>query len=203
MSVVAPTVDSLAHPGVPTDPIFRLTVGQYHEMLRAGILEERAPVELLDGWLVQKMTINPSHSATTESTVEAIRAVLPAEWSVRTQQPVTLAASEPEPDLAVVRGHPRTYRQRHPHPQDVTLIVEIADATLDRDQTTKKRLYAEAGIPTYWIVNLPERRLEVFWEPAGAESEYRHHRVYQVPSDVPMVIDGREVGRIPVESLLP
>ncbi len=87
----------------------------------------------------------------------------------------------------------------------MALAVEVADETLRRDRTTKKRIYARAGIPVYWIVNLPERRIEVYTDPTGPgeHPDYRRHEDYAAPAEVPVLIDGRQVGRVPVAALLP
>ena len=190
---------------VPTEPIWQLTVGQYHEMVRAGILGEDDPVELLEGWLVTKMMKNPPYCAATELARNALEQALPQGVHVRTQEPVTLATSEPEPDLAVVRGGLRDYLDRHPGASDVILVVEVADASLERDRTLKKRVYAEAGLPAFWIVNLLERRLEVHGDPSGpsAAAGYRTHQVFGPEDHVPLVIDGEELARIVVADLLP
>jgi Uma2 family endonuclease len=117
---------------------------------------------------------------------------------------VTLATSEPEPDAAVVRGGLRDYPDRHPGASDVILVVEVADASLERDQTLKKRIYAKAGIPVYWIVNLLERRLEVHRDPSGPSESpgYRTHEDLGPEDHVRLVIDGKEVARIAVADLL-
>ncbi len=184
---------------IPTDFVCRLSVEQYHEMARAGILGEDAPVELLDGWVVPKMIKNPPHSAITELVRWALEQSLPTGWFTRCQEPITLAASEPEPDVAVVRGQRRDYLDRHPGPQETALVVEVADVSLRRDGTTKKRLYAEAGIAVYWIVNLLNRRIEVYSNPSGpAESpDYRTRRDYASTDVVPLTIEGRQEGEIP------
>ena len=190
---------------VPTDLIWRLSVSQYHDMIRTGILTEDDPVELLEGWLVTKMPKNPRHSLTTQLTREALARLLPASWYVDAQEPITLEDSEPEPDVVVVRGDRRQYLDRHPGPQDVTLVVEVADTTLQRDRTLKKRLYAAARIPVYWIVNLPENRFEVYTDPTGPadQSDYRQRQDYGPSDEVPLVIEGREVSRLAVQELLP
>jgi Uma2 family endonuclease len=97
-------------------------------MGRAGILTSDDRVELLEGLLVTQMNKTPAHTLATALLREELAALLPAGWYVRSQDPITLAASEPEPDLAVVRGTPRDYRDRHPGPGDVAVVVEIADA---------------------------------------------------------------------------
>jgi len=191
---------------VPNDLVWRLSVDQYHEMIRAGILTDGDPVELLDGWLVPTMVKNPPHSIATESTRRVLERVLSEGWHVRSQEPVTLAASEPEPDVMIVRGTLRDYRDRHPGPQDVALVVEVADASLERDRTTKKRLYAEAAIPVYWIVNLLDNRLEVYDDPTGPseQPDYRRRRDLGPADQVSLVVEKKLVAALlPVREMLP
>src|SRR5262245_50076512 len=123
-----------ARKDIPDVPIYRLTVAQYHAMARAGILEERAPVELLEGWLVPKMTQHPPHVVASGLIQDALARLLPADWHVRAGNPVTTVDSEPEPDLTVIRGSRRDYLDRHPGPQDAALVIEVADASLRQDQ---------------------------------------------------------------------
>jgi len=125
-----PPAECFAVPGVS---IWRLSVAQYHEMIRAGILAEDDPVELLDGCLVQKIIKNPPHCLATGLVRDALEKALPEGWHVKSQDPITLAASEPEPDVTVVRGSRRDYADRHPGPADVALVVEVADTGLQRD----------------------------------------------------------------------
>jgi Uma2 family endonuclease len=207
MSVITPPVSStpVPVPVVPTDLLWRLSVDQYHQMIQADILTEDDPVELLEGWLIQKMPKKPPHSAVTQLTREAIARVLPAGWYADAQEPITTVDSEPEPDVSVVRGERRQYFDRHPGPQDLALVVEVADSSLPRDRTFKKRVYARAGIPVYWIVNLPDGLVEVYTEPSGAaeQPDYRQRQDYGPADEVPVWIDGREVGRLSVRDLLP
>lgn len=190
---------------VPTEAIWRLSVDQYHEMVRAGILTDDDPVELLDGWLVPKMPKNRPHSVATRLVRTALERIVPHGWYVDSQEPITLSASEPEPDGIVVRGDPRQYGESQPGPADVALVVEVADATLHRDRTLKKALYAQAGIPAYWIVNLVDRIVEVYTEPSGDDRrpDYRLQRNYEAADQVPLALDGAEVGRVAVSALLP
>jgi Uma2 family endonuclease len=190
---------------VPTEPIYRLSVAQYHAMARAGILTEDDPVELLEGWLVQKMTKNPPHNVATGLVGDALEARIPLGWHVAIQGSVTTSDSEPEPDIAVIRGTRRDYLDHHPGPKDVALIAEVADTSLRRDRSTKKRLYARAGYPIYWIVNLAERQIEVYTEPATAAKrpDYRQRRDYGPDDAAPVVLDGAEVGTLMVRDLLP
>jgi Uma2 family endonuclease len=190
---------------IPDVPIYRLTVAQYHAMARAGILDEDAPVELLEGWLVQKMTKHRPHSRCTHLTRRAFESLLPPGWYVDSQEPITLATSEPEPDVVVIRGDNSDYIDRQPGPQDVVLVIEVAERSLRTDQGRKKRVYACAGIPVYWIVNLKARQIEVYTEPEGSgkRSGYRHCHNYGVEDAIPVVLDGVEVGTLRIAELLP
>ncbi len=190
---------------VPNDFIWRLSVAQYHAMIRCGILTADDPVELLEGWLVTKMPKNPAHRVATRSTLKALERIVPAGWYVDAQEPITLETSEPEPDVMVVRGETRQYHDRHPGPADLALAVEVADTTLQRDRGSKKRAYARARIPAYWIINLVENQLEVYADPSGPaeEPDYRQRQDYGPTDTVPVWIEGREIGRLPVRELLP
>ena len=107
--------------------------------------------------------------------------------------------------MAVVRGQLRDYLQRHPGPQEVALVVEVADASLQRDQTTKKRLYAQAGIPAYWIVDLLHSHIEVYSGPSGPAEQpgYDQRRDFGPSDAVPVLTEGRQVGEVKVEAVLP
>ncbi|MBE9129771.1 MULTISPECIES: Uma2 family endonuclease [unclassified Coleofasciculus] len=192
-------------PTVPTEPVWRFSVAQYHQMIRSGILTEDDPVELLEGWIIYKMPKNPPHRAATKLTRNALEDIVPLGWYVDAQEPITLDNSEPEPDVVIVRGNTRDYLDRHPGSQDIALVVEIADSTLERDRTFKKRIYARAGIQVYWIINLPEQQLEVYTEPIELASEptYQQCQNYSLSDEVAVVIEGREVSRLNVRDLLP
>jgi Uma2 family endonuclease len=156
-------VESVA--AIPNDLIWRLSIEQYHAIIQAGILTDDDSVELLEGWLVFKMPKNPPHQATTRLVRTALENILPAGWYVDSQELITLSNSEPEPDIVVVRGDTRQYLDRHPGAEDIALIIEVSDTTLQRDRTVKKRIYARAGISIYWIVNLVEEQVEVYSQP--------------------------------------
>jgi Uma2 family endonuclease len=190
---------------IPAVPVWRLSVEQYHAMLRAGILTSDDPVELLEGWLISKMPKTPPHRATTRLIRQALEQVIPPGWYIDSQEPISTADSEPEPDVVIVRGDTRQYLDRHPGPQDVALVVEVADTTLQRDREFKKRLYARAGIPVYWLVNLPERRCEVYCEPTGPveTADYRQRRDYALQDKMPLILEGGEVAWLQVRELLP
>lgn len=206
MSVTAETIGlTVADSIVLPVPVGRLSVDRYHEMIRQGILTANDRMELLDGILVRKMTTNPPNGTATQLIREVFHDVLPGEWHFQSQRPLTLATSEPEPEGMVVRGKLRDYRDRHPSPNDVALVVEVADSTLLSDRTFKKALYAQAGIAAYWIVNLIDRRVEVYQEPTGEAERptYATRRDHGPLDEIPVLIEGREVGRISVADLLP
>jgi Uma2 family endonuclease len=180
-------------------------VAQYQAMAKHGILTSEDRVELIQGYLVAKMTKNPPHAISTALVRDALQHLLPSGWHSRTQDPITLTDSEPEPDTAVIRGQLRDYRSRHPGPGDVALVVEVADSTIAYDRNVKKPVYAAASIPTYWIVNLEDNHLEVYTDPGGpgTQPDYASYQILQPTDPVAVVLDGHEVGRILVRDLLP
>jgi Uma2 family endonuclease len=189
----------------PPLPVCRLTVAQYEEMIRAGIITEDDPVELLDGWMVPRMTKNPPHFVVSEVVRNALARILPGGWCVVSQEPVRLTTSVPEPDVMVVRGDVRSYLEHLPRAEDVGLVIEVADASLSRDQIVKKAIYAQAGIPCYWLVNLIDGRIEEYTDPSGQgeNADYRQRRDYSADGEIALVLDGRQVAGIPVRELLP
>ena len=190
---------------IPSVPIWRLSVAQYHEMIRTGILTADDQVELLEGWLVYKMPKNPPHRIVTKLTRNAFEAIVPAGYYVDSQEPITLTDGEPEPDVAIIRGATRDYQNRHPGAAEVVLTVEVADTTLECDQGVKKRSYARAGIPVYWIINVKEDKCEVYTEPTidELEADYQQRRDCTVSDEIPVMIEGQLVGSISLRDLLP
>lgn len=184
---------------------FKLTVDQYHEMIRNNTLTEDDAVELLDGYLVNKMPQNTRHGSTVDRLGEDLVRLKPTGWRVRIQLPVTLGTSEPEPDAVVVRGDRRTFDSRHPASTDFGLLIEVADSSLALDRGPKQQIYARSGIPEYWIINIPERRVEVYTnpDPAANPPAYAARTDYGIADAVPIVLDGVTVGTIPVADLIP
>lgn len=183
----------------------RFSVEQYQEMIERGILTPDHKVELLENYVVLKMPGNPPHDGTIEFIDEGIRPFIPVGWRLRVQLSIVLADSQPEPDLVVARGDRRTYLTRHPTAADVGLVVEVASSSLLRDQRDKTRIYARAGIPVYWIINLVDRRIEVYTQPSGptAVPAYGAFQTYQPGDLVPLVLDGAAVGSVAATDLLP
>ncbi len=134
-------------------------------MIDAGILDENDRAELIAGEIVTKVTQKSPHATAVSLGNDALRAVAGTEFHVRVQLPLALDPdSEPEPDLAIVAGSARTYRDAHP--TSAALVVEVSDTTLTFDRSWKASIYARAAIADYWIVNLPGRLLEVYRDPA-------------------------------------
>ena len=183
-------------------PLYRFTLERYEELVESGAFSKRDRFHLINGYLVAKMTQHPPHNTADDLCGEALRRVIPTGWYVRAAKPVRIPnrTSKPEPDRAVVRGTIRDYARRDPDPSEVALIVEVADSSLADDRELKS-IYGGGGIPVYWIINLVDRQVEVHTipEPGG----YRTPVIYRPGQEVPVVIDGVEVGRIPVTDLLP
>lgn len=153
----------------------RFTVADYHAMARAGILTEEDRVELLDGQIVEKMTINRPHAGCVNRLNRLFVGRLGDRAVVQPQNPILLDDySEPEPDVSLLRPKADFYAQEDPMPEDVLLVIEVADASLARDRMVKVPLYARAGVPEVWIVNLQARRIEVFKGPS--QEGYRESR---------------------------
>lgn len=190
---------------VPTESLKRFTVDEYHTMIRAGVFADDENFELLEGLLVRKMPKKPQHWIAIELIRAALSALNIAGYFVHTQNPVTTTDSEPEPDLALVRGEPRDYRGGNPDPKQAPFIIEVADSSLSQDRNWKKRIYARAVVPNYWIVNLIDRQVEVFSDPSGEAErpDYRTRQIVPADGELPVVVDGREVGRLKVKDLLP
>ncbi|HLQ46326.1 MAG TPA: Uma2 family endonuclease [Planctomycetaceae bacterium] len=201
--LIAPSRESLAE--APTEPVFRLSIEQYEDMIQYGIIDEDDPVELIDGWLLIKMSKSTNHTHSTRHTRREIERVLPAGWFADSQEPVQLVRSRPEPDVVVHRGETDGTLPNPPAANGIALLVEVADNSLARDRGSKKRVYAEAGIACYWLINLVDHLVEVFTDPSGPadKPDYAHSQVYSRGSAVPLVLEGREVARLNVTSLLP
>jgi Uma2 family endonuclease len=203
MSIISPPMGGMLQP--PPYPVWKFSVDDYHRLIQSGILTEDDPVELLEGWIVPKMPRNPPHDTSLKLLEKSVESGVPVGWHTRWQSAITLTESEPEPDGVAVRGDVRDYRTRHPGPPDIALLMEVADTSLDRDRHLKGSLYARAGIPIYWIVNLVDSQVEVYTDPTGPDPSpcYRQRQDYDRNADVPLMIGGQQVGLVAVRDLLP
>src|SRR2546425_8980077 len=144
----------------------RFTVDEYHQMARAGILNEADRVELIRGEIVHKMVIGSRHAACVARLTELWVARLRGRAILWPQNPLTiLPDSEPEPDIILLRHRADFYAGELPGPDDVALLVEVADTSLRYDRHVKGPLYAEAGVRDYWIVGLEGEAVEGYRNP--------------------------------------
>jgi Uma2 family endonuclease len=154
----------------------RFTTEGYHRLVDIGVLGEDDRTELLNGEVFYKTPISSRHAGSVNRLLRLLSRLLP-ELLISAQNPVRLGShSEPEPDLAVLRSSPDDYRSAHPTPPDVLLLIEVADSSLAVDRAIKAPLYAAAGIPELWIVDLAGEALEVYQDPDPAGyRQYRRH----------------------------
>ena len=176
---------------------------EYDRLVELGILQGE-PIELIGGQLLVAEPQGPYHASAISAVDYAIRAVLPPGWMVRLQAPVWLDdESEPEPDLAVVPGQPRDYRDAHPIRP--TLAVEVSESSLGFDRERKGSLYARAGVPDYWIVNLVDRVVEVYRDPTpdpAAAFGWRYRSVQRLTAPATVALFRLPSAAVAVADLL-
>ncbi len=185
---------------------YRLTVRQFDKMIDAGIFRDEDHVELLGGLLVDKMVKRDPHNFAIVELSELLRDVLKPAWVIREEKSVVIGRSwRPEPDIAVARGPRNRYRSQDPRSVDLGMLVEVADSSYAIDRGSKWRRYAAVKVPVYWILNLPQRQIEVYSTPSGRgkAASYRDSQVYGQDDEVPVTLEGRELGRIKVKDVLP
>lgn len=182
----------------------RFTVDEYHKMIEAGVFLDGEPYELLDGYVVRKMMRGKTHDFAVQALGKRLLRLLPSGWDLRVQCAITLSESEPEPDFAIVRGDETAYRTHHPYPSDLSVLIEISSSSLMINRLDKGRIYSQDLIPVYWVVNVLDRKIEVYSEPSGpCESPaYAKCEEYPVGAVVPVVLDGATVGAIAVADVM-
>jgi len=186
--------------GTPARVESRYTVERYFDLVEQGVLRPEDRVELLEGVIVGMSPQNPGHASAVRRVSKALREAVAARAVVSAQLPIVVGAySVPEPDVAIVPGRESDYDAQHP--TTALLVVEIADSSLAQDRLTKTAIYAEAGVPEYWIVNLRERRVEVFRNPAPTERLYRDQKVAACGED--LELDAFPDSRVSVTELFP
>jgi Uma2 family endonuclease len=182
--------------------LYRLTVRQFERMIEDGTIGEDERVELIDGLLVAKSRRSRPYIVAGNKGLRILWRMIPPGWHVAKGVPILASDwSRPEPDLAVIRGVVEDYDEREATADDVALVVEIAEATVPAERADMARVYAAAGIPVFWIVNLADGQLEIFSEPR--RDGYHAHEVLDRGQDVPVVIAGVEAAWIAVADLLP
>jgi Uma2 family endonuclease len=178
----------------------RWTVDEYFHAAETGVFGPEERLELIEGEILAVSPQNSPHATSCELVVEALRAAFGIGVSIRDQKPLVLEpGSAPEPDVYVTRGSIRDYARRHP--TTALLVVEVADSTLRFDLGPKARLYAAAGIPEYWVVNLVDRVLVVHRQPDAATGSYASVGGFGPGTEVlPVAARG---ARVLVDDLLP
>jgi Uma2 family endonuclease len=183
-----------------------ITLEEFYRMNEAGVFHPRSRTFLFEGRLYEKMPPKRPHVIAADALIDLLKHLMPEGWCAASEQPIEMGEmSQPQPDVSVVRGKPRDYPVRHPTARDVGMLAEVSDASLPDDTGAKLRLYAACGIPVYWVVNIPNRTIDVYARPGGtaAAPGYEVCRSYGPDDAVPVVLDDREVGRIAVRDVLP
>ena len=197
--------------------LWPLSSEQYERMNKEGILGEDDPIELLEGYLVAidrgggpGMPPKPEHSYATASVHRRLTRALPDPWLARSQDPIRLSPAgvpgvgrEPQPDVFVIQGPENRYAHRRPGPEDLRLIVEVSETSLSSDRDYKGELYAAAGIPLYWIVNLVNRQLEVYSDPDPTTGQYRSREILAEDQQVSLSWAGLPPITFAVKDFLP
>ncbi|MEA5620496.1 Uma2 family endonuclease [Cronbergia sp. UHCC 0137] len=151
-----------------------LTVAEYHQMEAAGIFHPEERVELIAGQIIKMIAKGIAHTWTVRRTAKIFSQLLVSQAEIITQDPVELDDfSEPEPDVAIVKIHPLDYADHHPTAEEIYLIIEVANSSLKYDCEIKGKIYAQAGINDYWVLDVNQRKLHVFRQPTqeGYQSE--------------------------------
>ena len=144
--------------------IYKWSIDEWHELVDSGVLDGK-PVELLEGNIVEMSPEGIEHSYTNQSVSDYLSNLLQGKAHIRDAHPITLDNSEPEPDIAVVQLPTTIYRQHHPFPQNIYLLIEVSNKTLKKDLEAKTITYARNGIPEYWVIDLKNKKLIVHTQP--------------------------------------
>jgi Uma2 family endonuclease len=145
-----------------------ITADEYERMGEAGIFPEDARFELIEGEIYEMSPIGSPHAACVNYLSMLLNRLFGDSFIVAIKNPIRLDDfSEPQPDVALLRRRDDFYRSAHPTPTDVLLVVEVADTTVETDRKVKLPLYARAGIPEAWIVNIPDEQIEIYSDPSG------------------------------------
>lgn len=201
MSTIVDTAERPDSSVMPPWPVRRFTVAEYQHLRDAGAFAEDR-VELLEGWIVPKVTHSPPHDWTVTQVQQLLTQVLPDKWLLRVQCAITTEDSEPKPDHVIAHGPNDRYLETHPCGANIGLLIEVADATLRKDRR-KAAIYAAENIPVYWIINLVDRRVEVHTQPNPVARQYQDVQAFAPGESVAINLDGREIVRLPVDELLP
>jgi Uma2 family endonuclease len=204
-----PTATVVAPSQAPTaDVPYDLTVDLFSRMVESGLIPRDRRVFLANGRLYEKMAKTKAHGSIGAAVTRAVDRRLPPDWSLWPESTIVLdPTNAPLPDFAVVRSGDllgRAAPDRYPGPGDIGLLIEVAVTSLHADLTTALEQYARASIPVYWVVDVLGRRILVHTEPriVDGRGEYARVETYRPGQSLPLVLDGREVDRIPFDELI-
>jgi Uma2 family endonuclease len=195
--------DLMNAPPVETPPFqpWRFTLEEYRQIRDSGILDDGPRFEFLDGWIVPKMTQGTQHAVIVHLIQKWLSGAVPDVWEVRVQSAVESAENEPEPDVTVVLGPATRYLDHHPTGSEIGLLIEVADSSLVKDRR-KARIYADGGVPNYWLVNLIDRQVEVFRNPLPEGLGYRDQHIAFKDETLEAALDENTLITMPVCEVL-
>ena len=198
----APATIGPVLPPPEDDPEWPITIPMYQEMIRLGLFDDAPLVYLWNGRLVERMPPYPPHSESVRIGYDLLRDLIPPGYQIDRERPMALSRSPsaPQPDLAIIRGRFRDFAPKFFPASAAALLVEVTDSPLAKDRRNAAT-YAAEGVPIYVIVNLGERQIELHSDPV--EDIYRTRTILAESDEFPVILDGREVGRVRVADLLP
>lgn len=183
-----------------SDHEFRWSLDRYHQAIELGVLTELDKVELLFGKIIAKMPVGEPHADVLSDISDFFYERLGKKYKFRSQSPVTLPNdSEPEPDFAVVVRRKYNRQTGHPKADDIFLLIEVSDSTLSFDRTERAEAYALAGVKEYWIINIPERQVELHLKPSEEKGLYRSVSVFESGANFTSPF----CGEVKVDEVLP
>lgn len=168
------------------NPIRRMSLAEYQEKIDRGEIRRSDRKELIYGEVSDMAAIGPLHAACTRYLTNLFVLRFADRFITSIQNPIRVAGSETRPDIAILTPCEGFYASSHPGPADVMLVIEVADETIDFDREVKRRLYAEGGVPEYWVLNIFRRTLDVYRHPL-AEGHYDYPRSYSASEEADAV----------------
>ena len=169
----------------------RFTIAEYHRLIDLGFFAEDDRVELIEGEIVNMVSKGKPHAVCCRNLIRELSTLVGNRAMIQCQDPILLPNySEPEPDFAIVRNRDDNYLANHPTPEDILLLMEISDSSLQYDREVKLNLYAQYNIVHYWIFNLLENKLEVYshpyQNPKSKNFDYRQKQIFLPDESVPL-----------------
>ena len=175
---------------------YKWSISQWHELVETGVLDGK-PVELLNGEIIEMTPEREEHTFTNDDVADMLREKFRGLAKIRESHPITLDNSEPEPDIAVVRLPKTIYKEHHPYAEDIYLLIEVSNSTLNIDLKTKAQIYARNSIPEYWVIDLVNKQVIVHTQPS--EETYSQIIKYKSGSISPQAFSDLT---IPLDQLL-